>query len=93
MKLKHALPATALAFALATGFAANTAFAEVPKAVKNVAVMDTDKNGQVSKQEYLAFMGKAFDSVAGAKGYCTYEEITKGFKNLQERYGWGGYGA
>lgn len=93
MKLKHALPATALAFALATGFAANSAYADVPKAVANVAVMDTNKDGKISKQEYLAFMGKAFDESAGAKGYCTFEEVNKGFRNLQERYGWGGYGA
>lgn len=33
----------------------------------------------MSKNEYLEFMGKKFDQAAGAKGYCTFEEIKQAF--------------
>jgi len=46
--------------------------------------MDTNKNGKVEKDEYLAFMAKEFDKAAGKKGYCTFEEVDKGVKEMHK---------
>ncbi|MBI4757161.1 MAG: hypothetical protein HY778_17450 [Betaproteobacteria bacterium] len=45
--------------------------------------MDTNKNGRIEKAEYMEYVGKAFDSAAGAKGYCTFEEVKAGFDYLK----------
>ncbi len=72
----------ALAIALAGGLAAQTALADVPNTPANVRIMDTNKNGRIEKDEYLAYMGSQFDKLAGKKGYCTFEEVSVGLKGF-----------
>lgn len=89
MNLKTLASAAIMAAGLAGITLAPAAYADMPKLdrVKNVAEMDTNKNGRIERGEYLSFMGNAFDKAAGAKGYCTFEEIAEGFKSMTERYG------
>ncbi len=72
---------TMLPLVLAAAFAAAPAQADLPKAVStpNVRDMDSNGNGRVEKEEYIAYMTKAFDRAAGSKGYCTFEEVQEGF--------------
>jgi len=80
MKLTRSASLVALTFALVGGMAAAPALADLPKGAVNVKTMDTNKNGKVEKDEYLAFMAKEFDKTAGAKGYCTFEEVDRGIR-------------
>jgi hypothetical protein len=73
-QLRKSATAIALLMALGAGFAATPALADLPSK-QDVKEVDANKDGKVSKQEFLAFMGKRFEQTAGAKGYCTYEEI------------------
>jgi len=56
----------------------NAVLADLPSKPESVKTMDTNKNGKVEKQEYLAYMGKAFDKLSGGKGYCTFAEVRFG---------------
>lgn len=76
---KYALTA-ALALLLAGGLATGTAFADLPKKDVDIKAIDTNKDGKIQREEYLAFMGKEFDKTAGAKGYCTFAEVKQGFE-------------
>ena len=71
-----------LALALAGGLTANVAYADLPNTPANVKVMDRNKNGKIEREEYLAYMGRRFDELAGGKGYCTYEEVSAGLRKL-----------
>jgi hypothetical protein len=71
-----------LAVALTGGPSVNAVLADLPSKPQSVKAMDTNRNGKIEKQEYLAFMGKAFDNLAGAKGYCTYTEVKTGLRNM-----------
>ncbi|GAB4181079.1 MAG: hypothetical protein Fur0039_25930 [Rhodocyclaceae bacterium] len=82
MTLSKSATAIALALALTGGLAAAPAFADLPSKPQDIRIMDTNKNGRVEKQEYLAFMAKAFDETAGAKGYCTFEEIDRAIRGF-----------
>ena len=82
MNLIKSASVVALAVALAGGLAAQTALADVPNTPANVSIMDTNKNGRIEKQEYLAYMGGQFDKLAGKKGYCTFEEVSVGLKKF-----------
>lgn len=82
MSLMKSASVVALAIALAGGLAAQTALADLPNTPANVKVMDTNKNGRIEKNEYLAYMGVQFDRLAGKKGYCTFEEVSVGLRNL-----------
>lgn len=59
-----------------TVLAANPSFAAGanPCSAQSIKKMDTNRDGRLSKSEYLAAMGAIFDKHAGAKGYCTPEE-------------------
>ncbi|MCM2306666.1 MAG: hypothetical protein NDI91_04240 [Sulfuritalea sp.] len=83
MSTRKSISILALSLALGGGMLATPAFAELPKGPTDVQVMDTNKNGKIEKDEYIAFHSKMFDKAAGAKGYCTFEEIKKGFRDLQ----------
>ncbi|MGL1832522.1 hypothetical protein ACKVEX_02830 [Rhodocyclaceae bacterium SMB388] len=83
MKLAHSLSAAFLSVALLGGFAA-PAFADIPTAPKNISVIDTNNNGRIEKEEFLAYMSASFDDLAGDKGYCTFEEVKEGFRRLHE---------
>ncbi len=86
MKLMQPVSALALVLALgAGGLVTSAAYAATPTAPAKIAVMDTNKNGRIEKSEYLAYMSSAFDKTAGAKGYCSYEEIEKGFDDMRNR--------
>ena len=82
MNLIKSASVVALAMALAGGLTAQTALADLPNTPANVKVMDTNKNARIEKEEYLAYMGAQFDKAAGNKGYCTFEEISTGLRNL-----------
>lgn len=82
MSLMKSASVVALAITLAGGLAAQTALADLPNTPANVKIMDKNKNGRIEKSEYLAFMGAAFDKLAGNKGYCTFEEISAGLKSM-----------
>ena len=81
MSLIKSATAVVLAMAL-TGLSVNAVLADLPSKPRSVEVMDTNKNGKVEKQEYLAFMGGEFDKAAGSKGYCTFAEIKAGTRNM-----------
>ncbi|MBT0960295.1 hypothetical protein [Denitromonas iodatirespirans] len=74
-----------LAMLLGAGLVASPAHAELPKQSRNVAVMDTNKDGKIDRGEYLGYMGAQFDKRAGTKGYCTFEEVSEGAKNFWEQ--------
>ena len=76
----------ALNLALAGGFASAPAYADIPKQPESIKDIDTNKNGRVEKDEYLAFMSRMFDKSAGAKGYCTFQEVERGYKTFLESY-------
>ena len=82
MRLIEAVTVITIATALAGGLPANNAFAELPQKPLNVKVMDTNKNNRVERAEYLAFMGAEFDKLAGAKGYCTFQEVSTGLRRM-----------
>lgn len=81
MSTRKSLSILALTLALGGGMLATPAFADLPSKPDDIKVMDTNKNGKVEKDEYLAYMAKMFDKSAGAKGYCTFEEVAKGFRD------------
>lgn len=80
MKLASTLSAAAVTLALIGGMASSNAFADVPKAPKDIAAMDTNKNGRIEKDEYMKAMAAEFDKTAGSKGYCTFEEVAEGWR-------------
>lgn len=90
MRLSKSASIVALAIALAGGLAAQTALADLPNKPANVKVMDKNKNGRIEKEEYLAYLGAQFDKLAGNKGYCTFEEISGGLRNLGSVFPTGG---
>ena len=71
----------ALALLLTGGLMAAPAFAELPAKPGNVAAIDSNADGRIEKQEYLAYMGAQFDKRAASKGYCTYEEVESNTRN------------
>jgi len=83
MRFAPTLSAAVLTLALAGGLASAPVFADIPKAPSKISVMDTNKNGRIEKEEYLAYMGKEFDKSAGSKGYCTFEEVAEGFRQMR----------
>lgn len=82
MKLARILSVTALSVAFAGGMVAAPAYADLPKGPAAISVIDSNKNGRIEKDEYLSYMGAEFDKTAGAKGYCTFEEVAAGFKAM-----------
>ena len=82
MNLIKSASVVALAIALAGGLAAQTALADLPNTPANVKIMDKNKNSRIEKDEYLAYMGAQFDKLAGAKGYCTFAEVSDGLRKL-----------
>jgi len=77
----------ALAMLLGAGLLASPVHAELPRQPRNVAVMDTNQDGKIDRDEYLGYMGAQFDKRAGTKGYCTFEEVSEGAKDIWELFG------
>lgn len=75
-----------LAVALTGGPSINAVLADLPSKPQSVKVMDLNKNGKIEKREYLAFMGAEFDKLSGAKGYCTYNEVKTGLKDMSTAF-------
>lgn len=90
MKLVKSASAVVLALALSGGLISTQALADVPSKPTDIRIMDTNKNGKVEKDEYLAFMAKEFDKSAGSKGYCTFQEIDRAFREMPSRNIYGG---
>lgn len=86
MKLTNSIATTALIVFISGGFMAGQALADLPAKPGNISVMDTNKNGKIEKDEYLAYMAKGFDESAGSKGYCTFAEVEAGFKKMAETF-------
>ena len=84
MKLARILSAAALTVALTGGMVFSPAYADLPKGPAAISVIDSNKNGRIEKEEYLSYMGTEFDKSAGAKGYCTFEEIATGFRAMHQ---------
>lgn len=82
MKLIKSASAVALVLTLSSGLMSTQALADVPSNPTDIRSMDTNKNGKVEKDEYLAFMAKEFDKSAGKKGYCTFEEVDRGIRTM-----------
>ena len=88
MKLVKSASAITLAMALSSGLMSSPAFADVPSKPGDLRVIDANKNGKVEKDEYLAFMAREFDKAAGKKGYCTFEEVDQGFRQMPATWGY-----
>jgi hypothetical protein len=85
MNRRQSVSALAAAGLLAGSFASSSARADLPKAQEaNIKAMDKNKNGRIEKEEFIAYMSAMFDRSAGAKGYCTYEEVAKGLSQLND---------
>ena len=82
MNLAKSALAIAIALALTGAFGTQSVYANVPNTPANVKVMDKNKNGKIEKEEYIAYMSRRFDELAGGKGYCTFEEVSTGLRNL-----------
>ncbi|MBK7355947.1 EF-hand domain-containing protein [Propionivibrio sp.] len=64
--------------ALAGGMVATPAFAD--KSDDMMKMMDTNKNGMIEKDEYLAYQSKVFDKMAAdKKGQATMKDVMKAF--------------
>jgi hypothetical protein len=86
MKLKVLIPAVAMAMTLGAGFT-TPVFAQKMN-MDNVKAMDTDKDGMVSKAEFLRKMEAMFDQMdKGRKGRLTPEEAGQLFRDIASFYG------
>ena len=84
MNRRKSVTALLAATLLAASFVASPARADLPRVVVDLKEMDTNKNGRIEKTEYLAAMGAMFDQAAGTKGYCTFEEVKTGLRQLNK---------
>ncbi|MBK8400393.1 MAG: hypothetical protein IPL29_04840 [Propionivibrio sp.] len=79
----------ALSMALAGGMVATPAFAD--KSDDMMKMMDTNKNGMIEKDEYLAYQSKVFDKMAAdKKGQATMKDVMKAFPAAFDFNGYAG---
>lgn len=78
MNTRKSVSILALSLALAGGMIANPAFASDSSA-DMMKMMDTNKNGKIEKDEYIAYQSKVYDKMAGTKGYITVQETMHAF--------------
>lgn len=50
---------------------------------QSIQAMDTNRDGRLTKDEYLAAMSAIFDKHAGAKGYCTPDEVREAQEEIR----------
>ncbi len=84
MDRRKSVGALAAALMLVGSLAAMPARADLPRVVVDLREMDKNKNGRIEREEYLAAMAEMFDKAAGAKGYCTFEEVRTGLRQLNK---------
>lgn len=84
MDRRKSVGALAAALMLVGSLAAMPARADLPRVVVDLREMDKNKNGRIEREEYLAAMAEMFDKAAGAKGYCTFEEVRTGLQKLNK---------
>ncbi len=84
MDRRKSVGALAAALVLVGSLAAMPARADLPRVVVDLREMDKNKNGRIERDEYLAAMAEMFDKAAGAKGYCTFEEVRTGLRQLNK---------
>ncbi len=84
MDRRQSVTALAAAAMVAGSFMAAPARADLPKVVVDLREMDKNKNGRIERDEYLAAMAEMFDRAAGSKGYCTFEEVRTGLRQLNK---------
>jgi Ca2+-binding EF-hand superfamily protein len=78
---------------LATLLAAATLAAVPPvalaqKSMDNIKAMDKDKDGMISKAEFMAMMEKAYDDMdKSRKGRLTAEDVAKSIQEIFKTYG------
>lgn len=78
MNTRKSVSILALSLALAGGMIATPAFS-ADHSSDMMKMMDTNKNGKIEKDEYIAYQSKVYDKMAGTKGYITVEETMHAF--------------
>lgn len=80
MSTRKSVSILALSLALAGGMIATPAFAD--QSADMMKMMDTNKNGMIEKDEYLAYQSKVFDKMqVDKKGGATMKEVMKSFRD------------
>lgn len=65
--------------------ASSPSFAQTsPLSADAIRKMDLNKDGRLTKDEYLKAMTAVFDAHAGPKGYCTPEEAQQVMRSIQD---------
>jgi hypothetical protein len=83
--MKRLTLATAL-IAATVAFVPPVAFAQ--KGMDNIKAMDKDKDGMISKPEFMAMMEKMYDDMdKGRKGKLTAEDVAKSIQEIYKTYG------
>ena len=80
MNTRKSASILALSLALAGGMIATPAFS-ADHSSDMMKMMDTNKNGKIEKDEYIAYQSKMFDKMAGTKGYLTVPEVMQSFRD------------
>ncbi|MBL8416295.1 MAG: hypothetical protein JNM42_17840 [Propionivibrio sp.] len=92
MSTRKSVSIVALSLALAGGMIATPAFA-ADNSADMMKMMDTNKNGMIEKDEYLAYHSKVFDKMpVDKKGGATMQDVMKSFRDSFDfkTYGYGG---
>jgi len=83
--MKRITLAAALAAAM---FAVVPPLAHAQKGMDNIKAMDMDKDGMISKPEFMAMMEKMYDSMdKGRKGKLSAEDVAKSIQEIYKTYG------
>ncbi len=73
---------------LAAAVAALPPVVHAQKGMDNIKAMDKDKDGMISKAEFMAMMEQKFDMMDKArKGRLTAEDVAKSIAEIQRVYG------
>lgn len=84
--MKRNTLALALAAAMAMGLAPAV---HAQKPMDNVKAMDTDRDGMISKAEFLRMMEAKFDAMDKQKrGRLTPEDVARSIKEIGATYGY-----
>ncbi len=84
MNLKTVVSSMLLAVAVVASSPSFGQTFPLPLSAEHIRKMDSNKDGRLTKDEFLKAMGAAFDTHAGAKGYRTPEEAQQVMKSIQD---------